>query len=286
MLKNTHSSTLENPIDDAQVLEAGPRSLYRTLRILEYIAQDDTDFTLARLAVELEIPKSSLHGLLGPLARLGYVVQERGSYSLGPSSYRLGLAIVPSLSIGRIAAPLMRELVELCNETVLIATLDRAARRVNYVEKLESSRSVRYTVPLGTSRPLYCSAAGRILLAYSDDEYIAEYLRTEPLPALTPQTLTEPKELRRELIRIREAGVAITSGEVSSDVAGFAAPIFDNHAKVVAALVMAAPVSRSQGSQQNFIMKVKAAAESISFGMGYPGAQLQMIQHAPTTKQR
>lgn len=273
----THSISAqkaETPKENA--LDTGPRSLHRTLRILQHIALGEGDFSLARLSAELDIPKSSLLGLLRPLVCLAYIVHNNGSYVLGPAAYRLGLSITPSVSIGRIAAPFMKALVDICEETVLIGTLDRDMGRVIYVEKLESARSIRYTVPLGTSRPLYCSAAGRVLLAFSDQEYVDEYLRTEPLVALTPQTITNPAELRRELTRVRESGVAVSSGEVSSDVAGFAAPIFDHQSKMVGALAVAAPVDRTRGSQHDFRQHVIEAAGNISFGLGYPAAELKM----------
>lgn len=169
----------------------------------------------------------------------------------------------------------MRELVDQSEETVLIAVLDRDAGATTYIEKIESSRSIRYTVALGTSRPLYCSAAGRVLLAYADVEYIEHYLRNATLTPLTPQTLTNPDELRRRLPHIREQGMEITIGEVSSDVAGFAAPIFDHQGRIIAALAMAAPVSRTQNRPEHFAVLIRDAAESISFGFGHAGAALK-----------
>jgi IclR family acetate operon transcriptional repressor len=255
--------------------DAGPRSLIRTLRIIEHISAAPEGATLARMSVELDAPKSSLLGLLRPLCGYGYIVNTDGRYLLGPASYRLGVSIMPTLSIARIALPIMRELVDQCGETVLIATLDRGAGRATYVEKIESSRSIRYTVPLGTARSLYCSAAGRILLAYADQEYIDHYLSTENFVALTPQTLTRAADLRKLLPTIREQGLSVTMGEVSSDVAGFAAPIFDHQGAVVATLAMAAPVSRARSPQLEIAERIKAAAESISFGFGHLGAALK-----------
>ncbi|MES2363267.1 MAG: IclR family transcriptional regulator [Pseudomonadota bacterium] len=255
--------------------DTGPRSLLRTLRIIQDIASSPEGPTLAQLSAELAAPKSSLLGLLRPLCGFGYIVNIDGRYQLGPASYRLGVSIMPALSMARIAIPIMRELVEQCGETVLITTLDRGSAKATYVEKIESPRSIRYTVPIGTSRPLYCSAAGRVLLAYADQEFIEHYLRTEKFIALTPQTLTSPTELKKLLPSIREQGLSMTIGEVSSDVAGFAAPIFDHQGVVIAALAMAAPVSRTRIPQQEIAAKVKAAAESISFGFGHPNAALK-----------
>ncbi|MHC8944156.1 IclR family transcriptional regulator [Advenella incenata] len=255
--------------------DVGPRSLIRTLRILERLAGAPDGMTLGDFSSELESPKSSLLGLLKPLCSYGYVVRDADRYTLGPAAYRLGTSIMPSLSMSRIAAPIMRELVDQSEETVLIAVLDRDAGATTYIEKIESSRSIRYTVALGTSRPLYCSAAGRVLLAYADVEYIEQYLRNAKLTPLTPQTLTKPDELRRRLPHIREQGMEITIGEVSSDVAGFAAPIFDHQGRIIAALAMAAPVSRTQNRPEHFAVLIRDAAESISFGFGHAGAALK-----------
>ncbi len=276
MVKNGVKQVEQDGMETHPDAHGGPRSLLRTLRILEHLAAVPDGMTLTRLSVDLQSPKSSLLGLLRPLCGLGYATQTGGRYQLGPAAYRLGVAIMPMLSMSRIAVPILRELVERCDETVLIATLDREAGMATYVEKIESSRSIRYTVPLGTSRPLYCSAAGRVLLAHADQEFVDRYLRTAGFAPLTPHTLTRPAELRALLPRIREQGIAMTVGEVSSDVAGFAAPIFDHGGTAIAALAMAAPVTRVRTNAQEASQQVKDAAESISFGFGFPGAKLSL----------
>lgn len=264
----------DEPLADIAVaLDTGPRSLIRTLRILEQLAAAPQGATLAMLSVELQSPKSSL---LGPLCSYGYIVNTEGRYVLGPAAYRLGLSIMPTVSISRIATPIMRELVDRCGETVLVAVLDREAGTAVYVEKIESTQSIRYTVAIGTARPLYCSAAGRVLLAHADEEYIERYLRRAPFTPLTPQTLTRAADLRRLLPQVRAQGLSITIGEVSSDVAGFASPIFDHQGRVIAALAMAAPVSRTRANPQNFAQQMREAADSISFGFGHAGAALTM----------
>jgi IclR family transcriptional regulator, acetate operon repressor len=275
--ESTDAETGSQSVESGKMATAGgPRSLLRTLRIIEHVAGSPDGSTLARLSVELKSPKSSLLGLLRPLCGFGYVAFANGRYVLGPAAYRLGVTIMPTLSMSRIALPILRQLAEQCEETVLIATLDREAGRATYIEKIESSRSIRYTVPLGTARPLYCSAAGRVLLAHADREYIEHYLRTETFEPLTPQTLTRPAELRAMLPNIRQQGLAVTVGEVSSDVAGFAAPIFNHQGLVIAALAIGAPVSRVRAYSQATGMRAREAAESISFGFGYPGAALKV----------
>lgn len=264
--------------DATSAAATGPRSLIRTLRIVEYLAAAPQGLTLAALSADLQSPKSSLLGLLRPMCNYGYIIHGDGRYVLGPAAYRLGVSIMPTLSIARIAAPIMRELVTRSGETVLVATLDQAAGNAVYVEKIESSRSIRYTVALGTVRPLYCSAAGRVLLAFADPAYITRYLKRAPFTPLTNQTLTRGADLRRLLPQIHEQRLAITVGEVSSDVAGFAAPIFDREGRVIAALTMAAPVSRTLANPKGFATLIREAAKSISFGLGHADAALHTAQ--------
>ncbi|HEV7914219.1 MAG TPA: IclR family transcriptional regulator, partial [Albitalea sp.] len=271
------------PSEGPVAIDTGPRSLIRTLRILEQLAAVPQGMTLATLSVELQSPKSSLFGLLRPLCSYGYIVNTEGRYVLGPSAYRLGLSIMPTVSIARIATPIMRELAERSGETVLVAVLDRDAGTSVYIEKIESTQSIRYTVALGTTRPLYCSAAGRVLLAHADEEYIERYLRRAPYAPLTPQTLTRGAELRKLLPQVREQGLAITIGEVSSDVAGFASPIFDHQGRVIAALAMAAPVSRTRTNPLDFARLMREAADSISFGFGHAGSALTMAPGSEPT---
>jgi len=245
------------------------RSLIRTLRIIEHLARVPAPATLAALSAELELPKSSLLGLLRPLCRHGYVCLADGGYTLGPASFRLGISILPTLSLSRVAVPVMRRLVDRTGETALVAILDRESAQAVYVEKVESPQSIRYSASLGATRPLYCSAAGRVLLAFADDEFVEAFLRRAPYPALTPQTLTRGAELRAMLPHIREQKLAVTIGELSSDVAGFAAPIFDRRDRVVAALTMAAPVGRVGADRSELAHLVRDAANDISLALGH-----------------
>jgi DNA-binding IclR family transcriptional regulator len=251
---------------------AGERSLIRTLRIVERLAHAPSGLSLAALSSELELPKSSLLGLLRSLCGHGYAQHAEGGYVLGPSAFRLAAAIMPTMSLSRAAAPVMRRLVERSGETALIALLDRDEAKAVYVEKVESARSIRYSVPIGATRPLHCSAAGRVLLAHADAEFIEAFLRRAPFPRLTPQTLTSGAELRALLPRIREQGVAITVGEVSADVAGFAAPVFDHRGQVVAALAMAAPASRTGSDPAEQAQLLRDAAREISLNLGHQAA--------------
>ena len=99
---------------------------------------------------------------------------------------------------------------------------------------------------MGAPRPLYCSAAGRLLLAYADEDWRESYLRTVQLKPMTERTVTNRAELRKEIKKIRSSGLAISIGEAVPGAAGLAAPVFDTDGRAVAALLIGAPVDRFQ----------------------------------------
>jgi IclR family acetate operon transcriptional repressor len=224
--------------------ENSPRSLTRVLGLFGAIAHTGDGMTLARLSAELESPKSSMLMLLRPLVARGYLTHEGGIYRLGPSIFRLSADILSMRSFPKLIRPFMQQLVDRSQESVYLAVIDKSARCVTYVEGIESPRAVRYMAPLGAPRALYCSAAGRLLLAYADEEWRDGYLRTVQLKRVTDRTLTNRAALRKELKKIRGTGLAISIGEAVPGAAGLAAPVFDTNGKAAAALLIGAPVDR------------------------------------------
>jgi DNA-binding IclR family transcriptional regulator len=158
--------------------------------------------------------------------------------------FRLAADILSTRSFPKLIRPFMQQLVERSQESVYLAIIDRDARCVTYVEGVESPQPVRYMAPLGSPRALYCSAAGRLLLAYADEDWREQYLKSVQLKAVTDRTVTSRTELRKELEKIRKTGLAISVGEAIPGAAGLAAPVFDTNGNVAAALLIGAPVER------------------------------------------
>jgi len=241
-----------------------PRSLARVLGVFDAIAHTADGMTLARLSAELDSPKSSLLTLLRPLVGRGYLTHDGGAYRLGPAIFRLAADILSTHSFPKLIRPFMQQLMERSQESVYLAVIDKAARCVTYVEGVESPQPVRYMAPLGAPRPLYCSAAGRMLLAHTEDQWRDQYLKTVALKPMTDRTLTNRAELRKEIERIRKTGLAISIGEAIPGAAGLAAPILDAQGKVPAALLIGAPVDRFERNLPSLRKLMKEVATQAS----------------------
>ena len=257
-----------------------PMALARVLRALRSLADEPDGLTLAQLMVQLGAPKTSVHSLLRGLAAEGYLQRHDALYRLGPESFVLGAALVAARSLAIVATPFLLDARAQSGETVLLAVIDRAAGRLTYTQIVESHKPVRYTVPVGTTRPLFATSAGRVLLAFQEDAWRRDYLKTADLRALTDRTVTDRRQLARILDRVRAAGFASTIGEVTPDVAGFAAPIFEPGDRVNTALIVAAPIERGRAAAERLTRITIDTAGLLSQALGHRAAQ------APSLPQR
>jgi len=220
------------------------RSAMRLVALFEALAKTEEGVSLAELSATIAAPKSSLLGILRSMVALGYMEHGHGLYRLGPKSFRLAADILAIRRFPNLVRPILQDLAARSGETVFLVVLDHLAQRVTYADVIDSANPVRYTVPTGTSRPLYASAGGLMLLAYQDPAWIDSYIASTPLEALTPRTTTDPAQLRERLATIRREGFAISLGETVPGAAGLAAPIFNADGSVTVGLLIGTPVDR------------------------------------------
>lgn len=222
----------------------GPRSLARLLGLFDALASSGNGMTLAELNTVLESPKSSLLNLLRPLVADGYLNHDNGRYRLGPTIFRLAAHILSVWNFSNVIRPYLEELAARSHESVYLGVLDRVGQAITYVDSIDSPHLVRYSVPVGAVRPLYCTAAGRVLLAFADNEFQEEYLRSAKLEARTARTIATRKSLRQELDKILKTRVSVSVGEMFPESAAVAAPIFGAHGRIVAAIAVGGPSER------------------------------------------
>ncbi|WP_280155435.1 IclR family transcriptional regulator [Piscinibacter sp. XHJ-5] len=242
---------------------AGPRSLTRLLGLFNVLSTSPDGLSLADLNVTLESPKSSLLNLLRPLVADGYLIHSAGIYRLGPSIFRLAAGVMSAWNFPKIVRPFMEELGQLTGETVLLGVLNREAQVLTYVDIVDSPHPVRYQIPVGTTRPLYASASGRLLLAYADKAWRDGYLSTVEFTTKTAAPITRAS-LTRELERVRKDGLSVSIDWYSVGLSAVAAPVFDSEGRCIAALNIAGPTDRFRGDLENLKTMVKDVAARAS----------------------
>lgn len=247
----------------------GPMILPRAFALLRLLAEQRQGLTLSCMAANLEMPKSSLSSALKALTDQGFLTRKGTLYFLGPEAYGLASTILAGRTIRQIARPYLEQTMESTGETVLLAQLDSDGKYASYIDSVESDKSIRFSVPLAARRALYCSAAGRVFMAFMSERSRSAYFDGAALERLTDTTETDRVELEKIATQIRETGISITMGDYSADAAGFAAPIFSADGDVAGVLSIGVPVSRAQRDETKYRDAAIKAAADISKVLGF-----------------
>ena len=244
--------------------------LDKSLSVLELLLQKGSPMNMTELSKKLGFYTSTIHRILDTLKHWGYVEQDPHTqkYQLGLKALELGMAKLRQMDLVREATPYLKELENQCNETVHLGVLE--AGEVLYLAKEESSQTIRMISYVGKRAPLHCTGLGKVLLAYLPEKERKRILFRKELPRLTENTITNKRELEKELNKVREQGFALDREENEKDVRCVAAPIRNYQGEVIAALSISSPIFRIEKNAQNNQKKaLLEISKKISKRLGY-----------------
>ena len=259
---------------------AGAQVIDRVIDILETFARIGPDLGVSEISRALGLKKATAHRLLASLRRRGIVAQDPATrrYRLGLKLWELGaMATLQVDWVDRVKAHL-EQLTQVTGETAHLAILSDG--QILYVEKVESSHSLRMPSQVGRRNPIHCTGVGKAQIAYLPDEVLVSLVNRRGLARFTPNTLTDLPALRAELARVRARGYAVDNEEIEEGLVCIGAPIRDHTGEVVAGVSIAGPSSRLRPSTvPEHASSVMAAANAMSSVLGCPAEAL--ATHAP-----
>jgi DNA-binding IclR family transcriptional regulator len=250
-------------------------SVANAIRLIKTFSDDDYEIGITDLAKRLLLPKSTVHRLAATLIDAGILEQniEDGKYRLGLVVFELGSLVRRKMDFSSEAKPFLMTLREKTNETVHLAILDQLS--ILYVNSLESKQAIRMTLDVGVRKPAYCTAEGKVLLAFQPPEAVEQLFATR-LTERTPHTITDPESLRQELAAVRLRGYAIEDEESELGLRSIAAPVHDYSGHVIAAASVAGPTQRlTKKVLLAYAPDVVAAGKAISQRLGYHAGRPQ-----------
>ncbi len=245
------------------------QSIERAIAIIKLFNENRLEMKLSDIAEELDLNKSTVHGIISTLKYHGIIDQdeETQKYRLGLYNMVLGEMVQKSLNIRNITTPIIDRVSAQLNETIHIATLED--NEVVYINKKESTQSMRIYTQIGARNPAHCTGVGKAMLAYNDLDTLKNTL-PEKLDSLTPYTITDKADLIKELIKIRQQEYSIDNEENSIGLTCVAAPIFDHKGVAKYGISISGPTVRmTEEKIQESIRVIKDAAEEISHKLGY-----------------
>ena len=198
--------------------------LGRYVRILESVAPSRAGLTLTGIAHESGLQAGTVHRLLRGLLDLGLLRARAGSksYVPGPRLKNLLHLTMDMAEYSDLAQVTLDRLVEEFGETAHLARLNAdCAESVLMKQPLGSDRAF---VQPGRRLPLHAAASGKALLAFQDEAFVSRYL-AGPRVRYTERTKVGEAEIRRDMERIREDGMAVCENELDAGVLSYGHPV-------------------------------------------------------------
>lgn len=187
-------------------------SVERAMSILSAFSAQRPDMSLAELAQETGLHKSTILRLTNSLALYGFIQRDPdGRFSVGPSVWRLGLIFRRDFAKREKVTPALRRLVKATGETASYYVRSGNERVCLYREN--SPNLLRFHVEEGMRLKLSTGASGLVLRHFSGDD-------------------VEDKSL------FNEKGTTQSVGQTILDIASVATPVFSPEGELLGALTV------------------------------------------------
>ena len=182
----------------------------RAAAVLDAIMDNGGEaLSLADLARELRVPKSSLGNVCHELVAERLLLRIGNTYRLGPKLAALGAVFLASVDF-------VREFQDACMtheppipHTAKLAVLGDHGDTI-YLSRYDPARPASLVIDVSVQQPAHCTASGKALLACLPDSDFSKWAdERESLVRSTPNSIGTIAQLRQEIEKIRASGIAL-----------------------------------------------------------------------------
>lgn len=246
------------------------QSVKRSLLILEHMSVQGSPESVPEISRKLSINKVTTYKLMRTLEEMNYVIRDdSGRYSMTSRMFEFGTKYGNSNPLTHLFNQNANLLLRTIPATEIFLAIISDSYRGVYLA------STSHTDPYiggGTAFPLYATAVGKVLLAFSSNEfqknfmlYYSEKQRTK----YTDKTVIDLEQFKKQLKQIKEDGYAVNEGEYIMNTYFFAAPVFNARGNGIAAVSIGAPRDVFLNSSDELRENVLSLAARLSTSMGY-----------------
>jgi DNA-binding IclR family transcriptional regulator len=262
----------EAPIRVSDTPETDPflvRALSRGLAILRLIDVDHREWTIDEMAEQTGLLRMTVYRMVRTLESTDFLVRDPATnrYRLGPAILAMTHVSTDHSELVNIARPFLEKLVRESGESVTLAVeIDGLPVCVDMINTTRPFK--RRTAP-GRIIGDLASVQGKVFAAFKSEEE-REAILAVPQKKLTPNTITDPEELRAQLDHIRETDVAYDMEGLYFSTCGVGSPIRDQLGDVIATVAVVAPTGRFGLEERERCTKaVQSAAAALSAYLGW-----------------
>lgn len=239
--------------------------LDKAFQILNVMAAESVPCGITEISHRLGIPKATAHRILASMCEMNVAIREDdGKYQIGPTALLWADGYHFTSSLLTLAKPFLTKLRDDTAETIHLVVYERGTAQ--YIDRIDSPQTIilRWS-RLGSTLPLYCTSAGRAIMAALPDEELDKYLSSTQLVARTVKTVTDPGKLKEMVTEIRRRGFAQENEENEDNIRCIGAAILNRKDLPIGAVSITVPAYRcSDTDAERFGPMVSQTARSIA----------------------
>ena len=246
------------------------QSVERAASVLQVFFDEGTPCSVTEVVQRTGLAPATAHRLLSTLVKVGWLQQDPRS-----SRYELSERMLGSSALALANSALLRHgqhfLTQVALATGVNSFLAVQMRRGSVLlARVQGRAGSAPDFQVGKTHPIHASASGKLFLAHMAEPARAELLsRQDELRRFTSNTITDPRELERELDAIRSRGYAVDRGEMYETMRGVAVPVRKADGTIVAALCCAGWLNQLPDDfEEALVREMIPVAEEFSHAYG------------------
>ncbi|MTD58932.1 IclR family transcriptional regulator [Amycolatopsis pithecellobii] len=264
-----------DPVDGEEPSRADPRqgiqSVEIAMTVLQAIEAGRGPMSLTQIAQCCGMGASKAHRYLVSLCRVGLAVQSQrsGLYDLGPAMRRIGIESLRRMDEVGLASEYLPGLRDRTSHAVNLAVWGEAGPVV--VRWDYGAHALPITVRVGATLPLLTSSVGLVYLTHLPETMTRPVLDAE----IAGRSVKAPDEKWFDDVRrkVREQGLAVTSGGVIPGIMSIAAPVFSPGDTIPLVVAVAMPERLADDATVALVERELArTVEAISVDLGTTAA--------------
>ncbi len=243
-------------------------SVLKVFGILEALAEQ-RDNGISELSQRLNMSKATVYRFLQTMKGLGYLHQDadKERYGLTMKLFELGSKALEYADLIPLADRQMHILSDKFSETVHLGVPNGI--EFIYVHKIDSMYELRMHSRIGRPAPVYCTAIGKVLLAWETPERREQILSQISFKRILPNTPDTVEGLRAQLEKTLSQGYGEDNQEYCEKMHCLAAPVFDRLGHVIAGISISFPIFRFEDDRiAEYVSMLHQAARTVSMQLG------------------
>jgi DNA-binding IclR family transcriptional regulator len=159
--------------------------------------------------------------------------------------------------------PIIEALRDRCGYSAHLVVRD--GRDVVFVGKVPGTSALFHSIQVGARLPAHATVLGRLLLSDLDMAALSQLYPEPHLQSYTPKTPTTLKQLKLLIDEDRARGFGVSQGGFETGISTIAAPVFEEHGKVAAAISITVPAQKIDDKELKALVdEVRLAAQELS----------------------